>query len=237
MSQTRFLILWPELLILYISSYASVIDDAIDLTLKKRNQIPPENLTSQDVFYVQVTRIHEFFRVLANLADEMIQQEQSSIKASQILLDISKIFLVSSVSRLHFHSMGTKTLIFPFLQTVLHEVMKFREFKAATFKLPEEKADKFEFIPWTASSAPNGIRDSLLHVINIVVKHGIRSTGGPDMRQTHFKNLVELIDFYLDGRKAYLESVKNLDKYDTLFRKYENERSDLIFNFGKFQSF
>lgn len=87
-------------------------------------------------------------------------------------------------------------------------------------------------MPWTAVSTPNGIRDSLLHIINIIIKHGIRSTGGPDQRQHHFKNLVELMDFYLDGRKAHLESVKNLEKYDILVRKYETERSDLIFNFG-----
>lgn len=41
------------------------------------------------------------------------------------------------------------------------------------------------------------------------------------------------MDFYLDGRKAYLESIKDLDKYDTLLKKYETERSDLIYNFGK----
>lgn len=124
-------------------------------------------------------------------------------------------------------------MLFIYLQTVLHEVTKFREFKSSTFKLPEDKVNKFEYLPWTAASSPNGIRESLLHIINIIVKHGIRSTGGQELRQQHFKNLVELIDFYLDGRKAYLESVKDLDKYDTLLRKYETERSDLIFNFGK----
>lgn len=41
------------------------------------------------------------------------------------------------------------------------------------------------------------------------------------------------MDFYLDGRKAYLESIKDLEKYDTLLKKYEAERSDLIYNFGK----
>lgn len=79
---------------------------------------------------------------------------------------------------------------------------------------------------------PNGIRDSVLHIINIITKNGVRSTAEPELRQQHFKNLVELIDFYLDGRKAYLESIKEKDKYETEFRKYEAERSDLIFNFG-----
>lgn len=98
--------------------------------------------------------------------------------------------------------------------------------------MPDDKVNKFEYLPWTAASSPSGIRDSLLNIINIIVKHGARSTGGPDSRQQHFKNLVELMDFYLDGRKAYLESIKDLDKYDTLLKKYETERSDLIYNFG-----
>lgn len=69
----------------------------MDITLKKRNEIPPENLTSQDIFYVQVTRIHEFFKSLTILADEVIQQEQIPAKASQFLLDISQIILVSEI--------------------------------------------------------------------------------------------------------------------------------------------
>lgn len=64
--------------------------------MKKRNEITPDNLTSQDVFYVQITRIQEFFKALATVGDEIVQQEQSSVKASQTLLDIGKIFLVNS---------------------------------------------------------------------------------------------------------------------------------------------
>lgn len=62
--------------------------------MKKRNQTPPDNLTAQDIFYVQVTRIHEFFKALTVIAEDAVQQEQSSVKASQTLMDISKIFLV-----------------------------------------------------------------------------------------------------------------------------------------------
>lgn len=78
--------------------HAAVIDEAIDITLKKRNEYPPENLTQQDIFYVQITRIHEFFKSLASCADEIVQQEQMPAKASQILLDISQIVLVKSTN-------------------------------------------------------------------------------------------------------------------------------------------
>lgn len=83
-----------ETLIQSIYRYTAIIDEAIDLTLKKRNEIPPENLTPQDIFYVQVTRIHEFFKSLTIVTDEIVQQEQLAAKSSQLLLDISQIVLV-----------------------------------------------------------------------------------------------------------------------------------------------
>lgn len=119
----------------------------------------------------------------------------------------------------------------------MHEVLKFREAKASIFKLPADKVNKFEYLPWTAAASPNGIRDNVMHFINIILKNGIRSTAENELRQQHFKHLVELIDFYLDGRKAHLESIKDLEKYDTHLRKYESERSDLIFNFGNLLRF
>lgn len=115
-------------------------------------------------------------------------------------------------------------------------MLKFREAKAAIFKLPADKVNKFEYLPWTAAASPNGIRDNIMHFINIILKNGVRSTAENELRQQHFKHLVELIDFYLDGRKAHLESIKDVEKYETHLRKYESERSDLIFNFGNFHT-
>lgn len=43
---------------------------------------------------MQVTRIHEFFKSLTTVTDEIVQQEQLAAKSSQLLLDISQIILV-----------------------------------------------------------------------------------------------------------------------------------------------
>lgn len=117
---------------------------------------------------------------------------------------------------------------------MLHEVVKFREIKSSIFALPSNKLNKYEYLPWTAATGHNGIKDTLLHIISITWKHGVHSTGEPELRQRHYKNLVELVDFVLDGRRAYLESIRENDKYDVLLQKYESQRSDLIYNFGKF---
>lgn len=116
---------------------------------------------------------------------------------------------------------------------MLHEVTKFRELKATLYAPPQSKANKYEYVPWTAASGSGGIRETLLHIISVTWKHGVRSTGDPELRQRQYKNLVELVDFVLDGRRAYLESIKGSDKYNGLLQKYESHRSELIFNFGE----
>lgn len=116
---------------------------------------------------------------------------------------------------------------------MLHEVTKFRELKATLYAPPESKSSKYEHVPWTAASGTGGIRDTLLHIIQIAWKYGVRSTGDPELRQKHYKNLVELVDFVLDGRRAYLESIRTTDKYNGLLLKYETHRSELIYNFGE----
>lgn len=71
-----------------------------------------------------------------------------------------------------------------------------------------------------------------MQLIAATWQHGIRATGEPELQQRHYKNLVELVDFVLDGRRAYLESIKEQDKYAGLQQKYESQRSDLLFDFG-----
>lgn len=75
-----------------------------------------------------------------------------------------------------------------------------------------------------------------MHFITITLKYGARSTGEPELRQRHYKNLVELIDFVLSSRKSYLESIKESDKHDVLWQQYETQRSALIYYFGNFRS-
>lgn len=99
---------------------------------------------------------------------------------------------------------------------------------------------QFEYQPWTALSGKNGLRDVLLHLISVTLKHGARGTGEPELRQRHYKQLVDLTDFVLDGRRtyldrnfAYLESIKNGDKYGVLLQQYESQRNDLISPLGE----
>lgn len=83
------------------------------------------------------------------------------------------------------------------------------------------------------SSELLGLKDIIQHQIGVTLKNGARSTGEPELRQLHYKQLVELIDFVLDGRKSYLDSIRDSEKYSVTLQQYEAQRSDLIFPFGK----
>lgn len=130
--------------------------------------------------------------------------------------------------------------------------MKFRDAKRGLFELPTLQLHKFEYLPWTAAPGSKGriflssvydlinlnsdllgLKDIILHQIGVTLKNGARSTSEPELRQLHYKQLVELIDFVLDGRKSYLDSIRDSEKYSVTLQQYEAQRSDLIFPFGK----
>lgn len=72
-----------------------MIDEGIETVLKGRNKYPIGSLTAQDLFYVEVTKIHELLRVFSNFGDEQIQRKQNGTGISAKLLDIGTIILVN----------------------------------------------------------------------------------------------------------------------------------------------
>ncbi|XP_058458903.1 nuclear pore complex protein Nup133-like [Malaya genurostris] len=188
------------------NSHSRIIDEAIDLVLKEGNRFPSSpNLTNQDLFYVQVNKIHEIFKVFAEIIESYIKKEFTTNQVQSALVEVNTITV-----------------------TVLQEVMKFRESKTDLFVVRNDP-HRFEYIPWTASSGKYGLKDLLLHMIGNTQKYGIKGSGEPEFRIKHYKQITELVDFVLDGRKKYLESVNDQGKRVVLQQQYESQRSDLIF--------
>ncbi|XP_053688434.1 nuclear pore complex protein Nup133 isoform X2 [Sabethes cyaneus] len=196
------------------NSHARIIDEAIDITLREGNRTPPSpNLTNQDLFYVQISRMHEIFKVLSELVENYVKQELTTIQVQTALVEVNTITI-----------------------TVLQEVMKFRESKGDLFVVRQEPS-RYEYVPWTASSGKYGLRDVLLHMIVCTLKYGIKGSGEPEFRIKHYKQMTELIDFVLDGRKNYLESIQDEGKRAVLQQQYESQRSDLIFPLVDFEQY
>lgn len=114
-------------------------------------------------------------------------------------------------------------------------MLRFREAKRLQFQATGGDLQS-EYLPWTAISGKAGLRDTLLHLINVTLKQGARSTGEPELRQRHYKQLVELIDFVLDARKSYLDSIAgtNPEKYSVQLQQFESQRTEMIYPFGKY---
>ncbi|XP_037912863.1 nuclear pore complex protein Nup133 [Hermetia illucens] len=188
------------------NNYSKLVDEAIQNVLILRNEQPTGSLVHQDVFYVRVTRIQEIFRALVDIADKCIESQYPTSQISSRICDVNSIIL-----------------------SMLIEILNFRDKKSELYALPEDKTDSFEYMPWTTTSGKNGLRDTLLHLIDITLKHGARITGEPELRQKLYVQMMDLIDFVLDGRRRYLDSIKGNAKYAVCKQQYESQRSDLIY--------
>lgn len=106
--------------------------------------------------------------------------------------------------------------------------MNFREQNTTVYSLPADKMDTYEYLPWTAMSGNIGMRDALSHLIDISVKYGAHGTSDPDLKQRIYQQILELIDIVLDGRKHYLDSVRDTEKFNVLQQQFESQRRALI---------
>lgn len=218
-------------------NHAQLLDAAIQTVLRKRNGKDDANaangsgsLTAQDLFYVRVTRMHEIFRVLAALVatggGAAPVEANSGDVSSTRLSDVNTIVL-----------------------TLLADVQKARTAQhGRLFALSPNMQRQFEYVPWTAESGKLGLRDALQQLIDGTLKNGARATGDAELRQRYYRQMVELIDHLLDGRKSHLDSVVVMqqlqqqqphaqpppavlvtdDGYSVLLQQYDALRGDLI---------
>lgn len=111
-------------------------------------------------------------------------------------------------------------------------MFRFRESKRALYASCAQHRPPpttVELLPWTSASGKSGIRDVLVQLIQVTLKHGVRGTGEPEVRHRFYQQMVELIDVVLDGKRQYLDSVAGTEKHAVLQRQYESQRSDLIY--------
>ena len=185
--------------------YNKLIDDAINLLVQRWQESPQGNLTAQDLFYVRIFKFQDIFQAFCDLADNRIENQHQSSNVAAFIADINTVVLY-----------------------VVTEVMNFREQNSTIYSLPADKMDTYEYLPWTAMSGNIGLRDYLSHLVDISVKYGAQATSDLDLRQRLYQQILELIDFILDGRKHYLDSVRDTEKFNVLQQQFESQRRDLI---------
>lgn len=199
------------------TKHARLIDEAIRLVLRLRNETDSDasdNLTAQDLFYVKVTRVQELFGALAGL---VVAADESGASGGNQSPMAENAFRPSDVNSI--------------VLAMLEAVLKSRTANSTHFSVVPSDQLHFEYLPWTAMAGRGGLQDTILQLIGNTVLYGTGaagSGGSADVRQSHYRQLVELVDYYLDGRKSYLDSVRDTQRYSVLLQQYETQRSELI---------
>lgn len=185
--------------------YTKIIDEAINRVVSTWQENAFGNLTAQDIFYVRICKFQEIFQALSDLVDSRIESQQQTTTLAMLISDINSIVL-----------------------HIIAEIIRSRERNSTLYTLPQEKANVHEYLPWTAMSGGVGLRDSLSHLIDISVRYGAHCTNEPELKQRFYRQIYELIDAILDGRKNYLDNVHDSEKYNVLLQQFESQRRELI---------
>ena len=186
-------------------AHSRIIDEAITLVLNENQFKVKGNLTNQDVFYTKITKIQEVFAKFAEIIERLVQEEAPNHQIQNTIIEVNTITL-----------------------NTLQKVTKFREDHVGLYT--PLNPEMFEYLPWTAASGSEGLRDTLLQLIQLTLQHGIKLNGEAEYRFSHYQQMTELIDFVLDGRKKYLASIRdNQEKLTVLQHQYESQRFDLIY--------
>ncbi|XP_016961291.1 nuclear pore complex protein Nup133 [Drosophila biarmipes] len=183
-----------------------LIEEAIEATVALWDEKPHGSLTYQDIFYVKLSKIQNVFEALADIADERIAaQSQTTVSVAHFVNEINSIVL-----------------------DILGQVFRHREQNASNFRLSNDKLSSYENLPWTAMAGSAGVRDTLTRLIDISVRYGGHCVSETELKQQLYQQIFELVDLVLDGRRTYLESVRDSEKFNVLQQQFEAQRRELI---------
>ncbi|KAI8045319.1 nuclear pore complex protein Nup133 [Drosophila gunungcola] len=183
-----------------------LIEEAIEATVALWDEKPQGSLTSQDLFYVKLSKLQNVFEALADIADDRIAaQSQTTVSVAHFVNDINSIVL-----------------------DTLGQVLRHREQQASSFRLSNDKLSSYENLPWTAMAGSAGVRDTLTRLIDISVRYGGHCVSETELKQQLYQQIFELVDLVLDGRRTYLESVRDSEKFNVLQQQFEAQRRELI---------
>nr|XP_033334871.1 nuclear pore complex protein Nup133 [Megalopta genalis]XP_033334872.1 nuclear pore complex protein Nup133 [Megalopta genalis]XP_033334873.1 nuclear pore complex protein Nup133 [Megalopta genalis] len=184
--------------------YPDIVDTTIEQTLNPESYVSDE-LTARDIFYRETSTIHHFLPILVNNANEVTQSERPIQQVAHYIMQVNAILL-----------------------SVLHEVLKYRQYNAERFTTTRSSNVTTEYLPWTAAVGKHGLRNCLTTMYNLTLKHGVTGTNDSIVRNELYEQLVSFIDLILDGRKCHLESVRGPEKFEILMKQYETDRTNLI---------
>ncbi|XP_019481902.1 PREDICTED: nuclear pore complex protein Nup133 [Hipposideros armiger] len=177
-------------------------------TLNRRACEVPPSLTPADVFFREVSQIDTICECLLEHEEQVLQDtSMESVEWAEIVVNVNSI-----------------------LKDMLQAACHYRHNKNSLYRREETLENEPEYIPWTATSGPAGIRTAILRQHAVALKV-VYPQADSSLRNVLIEQLVALIDCFLDG---YVSQLKSLDKssdqerYNNLEMEYLQKRAHLL---------
>uniref|UniRef100_A0A8C4KDN6 Nucleoporin 133 n=1 Tax=Dromaius novaehollandiae TaxID=8790 RepID=A0A8C4KDN6_DRONO len=190
------------------SRLPDLVNAAILMALNKRVCDIPPNLTPADVFFREVSQIDSIFECLLEEEEQTLKEMPvESIEWAQIVINVNNI-----------------------IKDMLQAASQYRQSRASLYKTGELPEREPEYVPWTASSGPAGIRTAITRQHGIILKV-VYPQVDSNLRSIVAEQLVALLDCFLDGYVSQLKSVDrpaDQERYSNLEMEYVQKRSELL---------
>ncbi|NXE47645.1 NU133 protein, partial [Casuarius casuarius] len=190
------------------SRLPDLVNAAILMALNKRVCDIPPNLTPADVFFREVSQIDSIFECLLEEEEQTLKEMPvESIEWAQIVINVNII-----------------------IKDMLQAASQYRQSRASLYKTGELPEREPEYVPWTASSGPAGIRTAIIRQHGIILKV-VYPQVDSNLRSIVAEQLVALLDCFLDGYVSQLKSVDrpaDQERYSNLEMEYVQKRSELL---------
>ncbi|XP_045293385.1 nuclear pore complex protein Nup133 isoform X2 [Leopardus geoffroyi] len=191
----------------YHSRLSELVNTAIMIALNKRDCEIPSNLTPADVFFREVSQVDTIYECLLEHEEQVLKETSlESVEWAEVVINVNSI-----------------------LKDMLQAACHYRQNRNSLYR-KEPVEQEPEYVPWTATSGPGGIRTVIVRQHGIVLKV-VYPQADSNLRNILTEQLVALIDCFLDG---YVSQLKSLDKsgdqerYSSLEMEYLQKRSDLL---------
>ncbi|XP_017381982.1 nuclear pore complex protein Nup133 [Cebus imitator] len=190
------------------SRLSDLVNTAILIALNKREYEIPSNLTPADVFFREVSQVDTICECLLEHEEQVLRDTPlDSVEWAEVVINVNNI-----------------------LKDMLQAASHYRQNRNSLYRKEEPPEKEPEYVPWTATSGPGGIRTVIMRQHEIVLKV-VYPQADSNLRNIVTEQLVALIDCFLDGYVSQLKSVdksSNQERYDNLEMEYLQKRSDLL---------
>ncbi|CAH7044527.1 nuclear pore complex protein Nup133 [Phodopus roborovskii] len=190
------------------SRLPDLVNAAILLALNKRECEVPPSLTPADVFFREVSQVD-------TICECLLEHEE------QVLRDVSVDSQEWAEVAIH-----VNTVLKDMLQAATH----YRLNKSSMYSREEPQGEEPEYVPWTATSGPSGIRTAIMRQHGIILQM-VYPQADSNLRSIVMEQLVALIDCFLDSYVSQLKSLEkssDQERYSNLEVEYLQKRSELL---------